>query len=73
MNKKSYVSVLTIITTYLTVRIVHIFTGFSYNLSEGILNIKLLEDLGLWIIVYVFIRNIFNRVLLKSKKYSKYA
>ncbi len=68
MNKKSYGSILIIITTYIIVRIVYKLTGFSYNFSEGILNIKLLVDLILWIIIYVPVKNIFDKVLLQSKE-----
>ena len=68
MNKKSDGSILIIIITYIIVRIIYKLTGFSYGLSEGILNIKLLVDLCLWIIVYSLIKGIFNKVLLESKR-----
>lgn len=66
MNKKSQVTILTFIATYIIVRIVYRLTGFSYSLSEGILNMKLLIDLGLWIIVFSLVGNIFRKVLVKS-------
>lgn len=66
MNKKSQVTILTFIATYIIVRIVYRLTGFSYSLSEGILNMKLLIDLGLWIIVFFLVDNIFRKILVKS-------
>lgn len=66
MNKKSQVTILTVIATYIIVRIIYRLTGFSYSLSEGILNMKLLIDLGLWIIVFSLVGNIFRKVLVKS-------
>ncbi|MBU5438427.1 hypothetical protein KQI42_10430 [Tissierella sp. MSJ-40] len=68
MNKKSYGSILIIITTYIIVRIVYKLTGFNYSFSEGILNTKLIIDLILWIIIYVPVKNIFDKVLLQSKE-----
>ncbi|MBU5312509.1 hypothetical protein KQI38_10740 [Tissierella carlieri] len=63
MNKKSYVSILVVIITYIITRIVYKLTGFSYSFSEGILNIKLLIDLGLWIIVAVLVSTALNKIL----------
>ena len=66
MNKKSQVTILTVIATYIIVRIVYRLTGFSYSLSEGILNMKLLIDLALWIIVFFLVDNISRKMLVKS-------
>jgi hypothetical protein len=63
MNKKSYVSILVVIITYIITRIIYKLTGFSYSFSEGILNIKLLIDLGLWIIVAVLVNTALNKIL----------
>jgi hypothetical protein len=66
MNRKSQLTILTVISTYIIVRVVYRLTGFSYSLSEGILNMKLLIDLGLWIIVFFLVDNIFRKILVKS-------
>lgn len=67
MNKKFNISMLAFIITYIITRIIYKITGFSYSFSEGILNIKLAIDLGLWIITVILVSTILNRISLKSK------
>lgn len=68
MKEKPFFPGLTITITYIIVKIVYKLTGFSYSLLEGILNIKILVDLGLWIIVYVFVKIILNKLKLVTSK-----
>ncbi len=42
----------TILITYVIVKILYKITGFSYDLTDGIVNINLLIDLALWGFVY---------------------
>ncbi|PKP52073.1 MAG: hypothetical protein CVT92_10655 [Bacteroidetes bacterium HGW-Bacteroidetes-1] len=42
----------TIIITYIIVKILYKLTGFHYDFTEGIVNIRLLIDLALWGFVY---------------------
>jgi len=41
-----------LITTYILVKIVYRLTGFHYNFSDGIFNVKLLLDIALWGFIY---------------------
>ena len=68
MNKNFCISVLTIITTYIITRIIYRLTGFSYSFSDGILNIKLLIDISLWIAISLLVGFILNKVLSKHKE-----
>jgi|GEM_PF-3569164 hypothetical protein len=42
----------TILITYIIVKILYRLTGFHYDFTEGIVNIRLLIDLALWGFVY---------------------
>ncbi len=49
--------------TYLLVKIIQRLTGFDYDFSEGLFNIKLLIDLLIWIAVYRIVSILFNNFL----------
>ncbi|GEP66706.1 hypothetical protein CBE01nite_44740 [Clostridium beijerinckii] len=68
MSKKNYVNILTVILTFIIVHIIYNLTGFHYNFSEVILNLKLLIDLGLWLLIYVPVNMILDKILLSKGK-----
>ncbi|EKQ52424.1 MULTISPECIES: hypothetical protein [unclassified Clostridium] len=68
MSKKNYVNILTVILTFIIAHIIYNLTGFQYNFSEGILNLKLLIDLGLWLLIYAAVNIILDKILLSKGK-----
>lgn len=64
MSKKNYTTILTATLTFIIVHIIYKLTGFHYNFSEGILNLKMLIDLGLWLLIYIPVNMILDRMLL---------
>jgi hypothetical protein len=54
-KRSGYVITISIIITYIIVKIVYKLTGFYYSFDEGLLNIKLLIDLSLWAVVFVVV------------------
>lgn len=69
MSRKNYVNILTVILTFIIAHIIYNLTGFHYNFSEGILNLKLLIDLGLWLLIYVPVNIILDKILLSKGKW----
>ncbi|AFS79471.1 hypothetical protein Curi_c24760 [Gottschalkia acidurici 9a] len=67
-ERKKYMGISKFIIAFIIVRIIRSLTGFNYNFSEGIFNIKILIDLGLWIIVYLIIDFIFNKLSLSYRE-----
>jgi len=61
-------SVIDLIITILVTRLLYSLIGFNYSISEGILNIKLLIDLGMWLIVYFPVSYIRKRIILYKKR-----
>ena len=71
LNKENTILIfITGIITYILVHLVYLFTGFSYKINEGILNIKLLFDISLWLIIYFLIYIILKKLssLTNNKK-----
>lgn len=68
MSKKKSINIVTFILTFVIVNIVCQLTGFHYSFSDGILNIKLLIDLGLWLIIYIPINIIVDKISLAKAR-----
>lgn len=66
MNKKNYVTILTVVLTFIIVNFIYKLTGFHYSFSEGLLNLKLLIDLGVWLLIYIPLNIILDKILLSK-------
>lgn len=66
MSKKIYTTILTVILTFIIVHIIYKLTGFHYSYAEGILNLKMLIDLGIWLIIYLPVNIILDKILLSK-------
>ncbi|MGE5401010.1 MAG: hypothetical protein ACM3S2_11450 [Ignavibacteriales bacterium] len=65
---KNQVQLLTIVLTYLSVKVVFAFTGFSYSIFvESFSFSKFLIDLGVWTLFYIFYLNVLNKLFLRSR------
>ena len=51
-KNNGFIPFISILITYIIVKIVYKLTGFHYGFDEGIVNIKLLMDLALWGLIY---------------------
>lgn len=60
---KKYVTILAVILTFIIVHIIYKLTGFHYSFSEGILNLKMFIDLGLWMLIYIPVNIIVDKIL----------
>ncbi len=60
-----FIALGTIIITYLIVNIVYKLTGFHYDFSDGIANIRLLIDIALWGCVYFAVNFLLRKLLSK--------
>ncbi|HAH58459.1 MAG TPA: hypothetical protein DCL86_09945 [Bacteroidales bacterium] len=67
-KRTGYVITISIIITYIIVKIVYKLTGFYYNFDEGLLNIKLLIDLSLWAVVFIAVNFLVKMVFHKRIK-----
>lgn len=62
-NQKNNVfyPVATIVISFVIVKIINKFTGFHYDIAEGIFNINFLIDFALWLIVYIIVAYILEK------------
>jgi hypothetical protein len=63
-NNNRVIGFITIIITYVVVKIIHRYAGFQYDISrEGIINVKLLIDIFSWIVVYALVYTLLKKIL----------
>jgi uncharacterized membrane protein len=60
-----FIPLVTIIITYVTVKILYKLTGFQYDFSEGILNIRFLIDITLWGFIYLTVNFLLRKLFSK--------
>ena len=65
-ESKRKFSITTLIVTYVIVKTIRLLTGFNYDFSEGLLNLKFFIDIALWIIVYYAVDFLIRKVFFKS-------
>jgi hypothetical protein len=54
---------ITILITYIIVKVVKKLTGFHYDIDDGFININFLIDLAIWGFVYLSIDTLIKRLL----------
>lgn len=67
-NSSKYIGLISMLITYIVVKIGHLLAGFQYNIfSEGIFNFKFLIDIISWIIVYGIIYFLLKKLIPKRE------
>ncbi|ALI99977.1 hypothetical protein [Rufibacter tibetensis] len=62
-TESTRISLMTLLITYIVVKVVHLLTGFNYNpFEEGLLTIKFVLDVVSWVMVYGLVYFIVKKV-----------
>lgn len=57
-----FIAFSSILITYIIVKLVCKLTGFHYDFSDGIVNVKLLIDIALWGFIYLLINYLLKKL-----------
>jgi hypothetical protein len=68
-NINGFIPYGSIIIAYAIVKFINNITGFHYDISEGIFNMKFLIDITIWGCVYVIVYFLLSKLLPKRTSY----